>query len=191
MNCKASAPLGPRGGWWGDRRTSRRRTRHLKENLWAFVAFRGFEGTIVLSAGEATGLAALGDIPDNFIVRRRVNQIEALKYASVFVTHGGMNSAHEALSSGVPLVLVPLQEEQRTVARRCQKIGCGIHIHALDAGAVFDAVGRVLREPSFAARSKEISLLLRNSIGVKGAADAILGYAKDSRKHGSPARSVG
>ncbi len=157
----------------------------------AFAAFRGFDGMIVLSAGEATDLALLGDIPDNFIVRRRVNQIEALKHAAVFVTHGGMNSAHEALASGVPLVLVPLQEEQRTVARQCEHIGCGIHVHKLDAGAVFNAVGRIRRESAFAVRSKEISRLLRNSIGVKGAADAILVYAKDRRKREGPVPSAG
>lgn len=151
-----------------------------------FVAFRGFEGTIVLSAGNFTNIAALGDIPENFVVRNRVNQMEVLKNAAVLVTHGGMNSAHEALYSGTPLILVPFQEEQRTVARQCEKTGCGIYVHKLDASMVKDAVDRVRRDSSFAARSRELSSLLRKSGGAQGAADAILGYMNGIRNYGGP-----
>jgi MGT family glycosyltransferase len=151
----------------------------------ALVAFRGFEGTIVLSAGNLTNIAALGDVPGNFIVRNRVNQIEVLKNAAVFITHGGMNSAHEALDLGVPLILVPFQEEQRTVARQCVKMGCGIYLDNLDARKVADAVNRVQRDFSFTTRSRELSTLLRKSSGAKGAVDAILGYVKAVKESGN------
>jgi MGT family glycosyltransferase len=151
----------------------------------AFVAFRGFEGTIVLSAGNSTDITALGDIPENFVVRNRVNQIEVLKYAIVFVTHGGMNSAHEALYSGVPLILIPFQEEQRTVARQCAKIGCGIYIDKLDASKVTEAVKRVRGDSSFTTSARELSKLLRESSGAKGAVDAIFGYMKAINISGS------
>ena len=50
----------------------------------------------------------------------------------------------------------------------------------LDAGKVTRAVKRVLMDPTFTTRSKELSRLLRESSGAKGAADAILSYTKAS-----------
>ena len=63
--------------------------------------------------------------PDNFIVRRFVNQKEVMKQACLFISAGGMNSIHEALYFGVPCLLCPQQGEQLLNARRFEKLGFG------------------------------------------------------------------
>jgi MGT family glycosyltransferase len=144
----------------------------------SFAALGGFEGTIVMSVGNTIDVDAMGTIPGNFVVRSRVNQMEVLRNADVFVTHGGMNSAHEGLYCGVPLVFVPFQEEQRTVARQCAAMGCGLYLNKLDAGKVARAIAHILKEPAFREKSRTLSKLLHKSSGVKAAVDAIFEYKK-------------
>ena len=63
--------------------------------------------------------------PPNFIVRPFVNQAEIFPRASLFITAGGVNSIHEALSHGVPCLLCPQQGEQFLNARQFEKMGFG------------------------------------------------------------------
>jgi MGT family glycosyltransferase len=90
-----------------------------------FAAFRDYPAQFVLSAGKQTDIKALGDIPPNFIVRNYVAQLELLKQTTVYISHSGMNSVHESLYYGVPLVLVPQQAEQLMVALQVQSVGAG------------------------------------------------------------------
>jgi MGT family glycosyltransferase len=95
-----------------------------------FDAFGSVPRQFVLSVGHHTGLEALGPVPDNFIVRPAVPQLEVLQRADLFITHGGINSVHEGLYYGVPLVLVPHQFEQLLNARCVVGRGAGLIIHA-------------------------------------------------------------
>ncbi len=73
--------------------------------------------------GDRTG--TVSEFPDNFIVRKFVNQGEILKKASLFITAGGVNSIHEALYYGVPCLLCPQQGEQLLNARQFENLGFG------------------------------------------------------------------
>lgn len=82
------------------------------------------EYTVILVwPGQQRGGRA--SFPDNFIVRDFVNQGKILRYASLFITAGGMNSIHEALYYGVPCLMCPQQGEQRINAGRFEKLGFG------------------------------------------------------------------
>lgn len=48
-------------------------------------------------------------LPPNVLLLPFVPQIEVLKKASVFISHGGMNSAIEAIQYSVPSILIPLR----------------------------------------------------------------------------------
>merc|ERR1712151_1271247 len=68
---------------------------------------------VVMSlGGMPDALEGLPAVPDNFILRNAVPQLELLPRCSAFVTHGGANSMHEALLFGVPLVVVPMFADQ-------------------------------------------------------------------------------
>lgn len=64
-----------------------------------FKAFENTEYQVVLSVGKMIDMDALKNIPANFTIRRHVPQLEVLQKASLFITHGGMNSVNEALFS--------------------------------------------------------------------------------------------
>ena len=67
---------------------------------------------VVMSVGDLTDLSKMGEIPENFIIRKSVDQIAVLQHADAFLTHCGMNSASEGLYFEVPLIMYPQTAEQ-------------------------------------------------------------------------------
>ncbi len=80
-------------------------------------AFSGFNGKVVIAAGEKADLTKLKQAPENFIIAPYVPQLEVLEQADVFITHGGMNSVNEGIHFNVPLVVMPHDKDQPMVAR--------------------------------------------------------------------------
>lgn len=101
---------------------------HLNQAFYRviFDTFATHEAQFILSAGSMTDLAALGRIPDNFIVRNTVPQLALLQQVDLFITHGGMNSINEGLYYGVPLLVIPQQMEQLLNARQVAAQGAGV-----------------------------------------------------------------
>lgn len=81
--------------------------------------------TVVISVGADFDISRLGRIPENFIIRNQVPQITVLKQASLFITHGGMNSVSEAMTYGVPMLVIPFVSDQPVNARQVAKLGLG------------------------------------------------------------------
>ncbi|MBU3113562.1 nucleotide disphospho-sugar-binding domain-containing protein [Clostridium lacusfryxellense] len=91
-----------------------------------FAAFRGENVKVVLSMGSIVPITAIGEIPENFIVRKYVPQLELLKYVNLFITHGGMNSVSEGLYNNIPLIVIPQFADQPAVAARVKELGAGV-----------------------------------------------------------------
>ncbi|SHO52430.1 macrolide family glycosyltransferase [Anaerocolumna xylanovorans] len=90
-----------------------------------FEAFACENVTVILSVGQNIPLKKLGQIPENFRVYSFVPQLEVLQHTSLFITHGGMNSVNEAIYYGVPMLVVPVGNDQPTVANRVNELGLG------------------------------------------------------------------
>ena len=129
------------------------------------------------------GTEDLGRPPPNFIVQPYVPQLEVLRRARAFVTHGGMNSVGEALSFGVPVVVVPQMGEQEIVGRRVEQLGAGLFLPkaAVTAEALRAAVRRVIAEESYRHQASRVGETFRAAGGVRRAADAILAFTRGSR----------
>src|SRR2546422_7887921 len=52
-------------------------------------------------------------------------QLELLKRAALCITHAGLNTALECLSNGVPMVAIPITNDQPGVAARIEWTGTG------------------------------------------------------------------
>jgi MGT family glycosyltransferase len=66
-------------------------------------------------AALATGSAdpaALSPLPADWLVRPFLPQVRLLRAAAAAVTHGGNNSVTEALTAGVPAVVLPFSTDQ-------------------------------------------------------------------------------
>lgn len=141
-----------------------------------FNAFANTPWQVVLVGGAAT--ERLGAIPNNFIVRSYVPQLEVLQRADVFISHGGMNSTMEALWFGVPLVVVPQMIEQAQTAARVAELGLGVQLDpkTIDAATLRAAVEHVAGDSGFRERAAAMQTAMHNAGGYERAADAIQAY---------------
>ncbi len=139
---------------------------------------RPYPHQVILSTGNKVDPATLGPIPDNFIVRSFVPQLEILQRTSVFISHGGMNSTGEALYHGVPLIVIPQRGDAYLVKEQVSRNGAGIGMLPEQASpqALFDAVETVLSTPSYTANAAKIQESFLAGGGYRSAVDAIMHY---------------
>ncbi|MFD7436354.1 macrolide family glycosyltransferase [Streptomyces sp. NPDC059861] len=145
-------------------------------------------GTVVVSTGQ-TDPDALGPLPANVLARRFVPQPEVLSRASMFVTHGGMNSVNEAIYAGVPMLVVPLGADQPIVARRVVEVGAGLSIRPQDVtkGSVRALARRLLRDSRFREAASTLQDALHAAGGYRRAADELEQYVRAAGSSGRPA----
>ena len=136
-------------------------------------AFTNQDVDVIMSVGEQTNIASLGEIPANFEVKNRVIQTAVLQRTDVFVTHCGMNSVNESLYYGVPMVLFPQQSEQGVVAMRTKQMGAGEILKKNSPEAIKKMVFQVMEKSSYKENAEELGESFRNAGGAKKAADAI------------------
>lgn len=82
-------------------------------------------GVRVALASGATDPATLGPIPDAWLVRAFLPQVRLLEHAVLAVSHGGNNSVTEAMTAGVPLLLLPFSTDQFAGAAALDLAGFG------------------------------------------------------------------
>lgn len=112
----------------------------------------------------------------------------ALEQASLFISHGGINSVSESLQFSVPMLLVPRQFEQLNNALRVQELGAGrlIHKGQVSAARIRQEATLLLSDASYRQRAKEIAESFAHSGGSVRAVDEILAYV--SRDRGGQSR---
>ncbi len=143
-------------------------------------AFQDYPGQVLLSVGRGTDLSLYADAPPKFIFAEAVPQLAILERTRIFLTHGGLNSVHEGLWHGVPMVAVPQQIEQFYNADAMAKAGAGITIDAqirgrqVTAAELRSAVERAeAGHDKFAAAAARLGGTLRAGGGFIAAADRI------------------
>ncbi len=138
-------------------------------------AFAGGEQFVIMTTGNRIAPESFGVLPENIAIHAWVPQIEVLKRAALFITHGGLNSIHDGLYLGLPLLLIPQQEEQTLNAMRVVELGAGLMLKKtqISAAALRASATRLLTEPHFQAEAKHIGDTLRAAGGATKAADEI------------------
>ncbi|PEC22129.1 macrolide family glycosyltransferase [Bacillus cereus] len=141
-------------------------------------AFENSEHTIVMSIGSKTKISDLGYIPKNFIVKNYVPQTELLTYTKLFITHGGMNSTHEGLYNGVPLVVIPQSADQPVIAKQVENLRAGITLQmkGLTEERLRESVELVIFDSSFKEAALNMKESLRKAGGYKQAVDEIFTF---------------
>ncbi|MBG9767910.1 macrolide family glycosyltransferase [Bacillus vallismortis] len=145
---------------------------------------KDFDGKVVLSIGKHMKPSELNDIPENFIVRPYVPQLEILKRASLFVTHGGMNSTSEGLYFETPLVVIPMGGDQFVVANQVEKVGAGkaLKKEQLSESLLKETIQEVMNNRAYSEKAKEIGQSLQAAGGSNKAADRILEFVKHKKQ---------
>ncbi|MEV0992980.1 macrolide family glycosyltransferase [Streptomyces sp. NPDC049949] len=138
-------------------------------------AFDGLGWHVVMSVGAEVAAAGLGAVGDGFEVHASVPQLDVLASAAAFVTHGGMGSLMEALSLGVPVVVVPQMAEQRVNAAQVERLGVGRHLprEQATARALREAVQAVAADARVAGAVAGLRREIHEAGGAAAAADVV------------------
>ncbi len=125
-------------------------------------ACAGLDLQLVISLGGGLDPARLGKLAGNPLVVRFAPQLDILKRAALVITHAGINTVLESLCEGVPLVAVPLANDQPGVAARVKARGACVVVprHKLNVVTLRKAVMLVLQD----ARYREAAQVLQRAI---------------------------
>jgi MGT family glycosyltransferase len=145
-----------------------------------FQAFSDQRWNVVIAHGKYIDKRALGPVPPNFLLAPHVRQLELLPQTSVFVTHGGMNSAMESLYHGVSMVVIPPMAEQAMTAQQVQELGLGVSLHPDDitVETLREAVTRVSTDPTIYTRTRSMQQTVHAAGGHLRATDAIMEFVR-------------
>ena len=80
---------------------------------------------VVISGGDLARTDFPRSLPGDVLLVEYAPQLQLLRRAAAFVSHGGANSVMEALALGVPLVLLPVCNDQFLQAHFVRRAGCG------------------------------------------------------------------
>jgi zeaxanthin glucosyltransferase len=130
---------------------------------------------LVISLGGSAEPETLGTLPGEPIVVKFAPQLELLKKASLVITHAGLNTTLESLSQAVPMVAIPITNDQPGVAERIAYTGTGemIPLKSLDVPKLRSAINKVMTQPSYKQNALRLQKAIQQSGGVTWAVDII------------------
>ncbi|NEO67511.1 MAG: glycosyl transferase family 1, partial [Moorea sp. SIO4G2] len=147
--------------------------------VWVFKmiaeACVGLDAQLVITLGWGVNPEYLPDFPGNPIVVGYAPQLELLQKATMTITHAGMNTTLHSLSNGVPMVAIPITNEQPAIAARIAWTGTGevIPLKKLSVEKLQKAIKRVLSEDSYKKNALRLQEAIKRAGGVSRAADII------------------
>ena len=138
-------------------------------------ACAGLKVQVVISLGGGLDPSRLGPLPGDPIVVRYAPQLELVQRAAAVITHAGLNTVLESLAAGVPLVALPLGNDQPGVAARVKAHGAGIVLsrRTLNPDRLRTAVRQVLEEEEYRAAARTIKTEMQKIDPLERAADII------------------
>jgi zeaxanthin glucosyltransferase len=118
----------------------------------------GLDAQLVMSLGGNMMPEQFADLPGDPVVVQFAPQLEVLKRASVCITHAGLNTALESLARGVPMVAIPVTNDQPGVAARVKWTGSGeiVPLKKLKAPSLRAAVLTVMSNPRYRENARRL-----------------------------------
>ena len=141
-------------------------------------AFRGENMDVIISVGQKFDVRKLNGVPSNVHIYKSVPQLDVLKIADVFVTHGGMNSVSEALVYGAPMVVIPFVSDQPVNARCIEKLGVGkkLEYSMANKNTIKSTVFSVVLDSDIKTNLARVQKLITEAPGNKGGAEFVVQY---------------
>ncbi len=139
------------------------------------AACDGLDAQLVISLGGSATPESLPNLAGNPLVVEYAPQLEILQKATLMITHAGMNTTLECLTNGVPMVAIPIANDQPGVAARIAWSGAGeaIPVQRLTVARLTKAISQVLTQPSYKQNALRLQEAIKRSGGVTRAADII------------------
>ena len=153
------------------------------QQLWIFEAIanacKDFDCQLIISIGGSKEPQRIKTLPGSPLVVKYAPQLEILEKASLCITHAGMNTTLECLKYGIPMVAIPIANDQPGIASRIEwtKTGMVVQIHELLYGLAYfrlkQAIEKVIYDSSYRENALKMQQHMRSAGGVKKAVDII------------------
>lgn len=130
---------------------------------------------LVISLGGGLDPEAFPNLPGSPLVVKYAPQLELLQKATLNITHAGLNTTLESLSYGVPMVAIPVTDDQPGVAARIAWSGAGefVPLSRLSVPSLRQTIKRVCTQQSYKQNATRLQEAIRRTGGVSRAADII------------------
>lgn len=141
------------------------------------AAFADQPVSVILSTGKVAP-EKLGELPGNIYAYSFVPQLEVLDKCNLFITHGGMNSVCEAMTYGVPILVLPILNDQSINAAQVVelKIGKRLRFLGVSAKELSEEAFSILADREMKERCEEIQYKIAANLKISDAAEAIESY---------------
>jgi MGT family glycosyltransferase len=130
---------------------------------------------LVISLGGSASPEVLQGLPGHPLVVGYAPQLELLEKTTLTITHAGMNTTLESLTKGVPMVAIPIANDQPGVAARIVWSGCGeaLTLKKLNVSRLRTAIQKVLTEDSYRQNALRQQEAIQKAGGVSRAIDIV------------------
>ena len=133
------------------------------------------DAQLVISLGGSAKPSDLPPLAGSPLVVEYAPQLQLLKKATLAITHGGMNTVLECLNNGVPMVAIPITNDQPGIASRVVWAGCGeaIPVKKLSVAKLQAAIHQVLTKATYKENAVRLQSAIHRAGGVTQAIDIV------------------
>jgi UDP:flavonoid glycosyltransferase YjiC (YdhE family) len=79
--------------------------------------------TLIVTIGDSLNPSDFGEQPPHVHVERYIPHSLLFPHCDLVITHGGFGTVMDALSAGLPMVMIPIAADQPDNAQRCAELG--------------------------------------------------------------------
>ncbi|HXR30908.1 MAG TPA: nucleotide disphospho-sugar-binding domain-containing protein [Solirubrobacterales bacterium] len=115
------------------------------------------------------------DVPGNAVLVEWLSYSQLMPAASLVISHGGHGTVARALGAGTPVLICPIIGDMSETAMRVAWAGCGLSLpwRLCRTAPLRWATKRLLGEPAFGRRAKELATWARNHDGARRGAELV------------------
>jgi zeaxanthin glucosyltransferase len=130
---------------------------------------------LVLSIGPVLDSSQIQSVPANAIVVQQAPQLELLKRSVLCITHAGLNTTLESLAQGVPMVALPVANDQFGVAARIlqTRTGVVVDLPGMTAAKLSSAIDEVLSNSEYRLNAEKLKKTIGKNDGLERAVDLL------------------
>lgn len=135
----------------------------------------GVAAQLVISLGGGGRPEDLGELPGQPIVVQHAPQLELIERAALVITHAGMNTVTESIAAGVPMLAIPVTNDQPAVAARMARAGCGemLPLKQATVQRLGRAVRRLLSDDRYRIKAQELATANARAGGLQRAVEIV------------------
>jgi MGT family glycosyltransferase len=144
-------------------------------------AFKNEDVTVILVADPALKTSW----PSNFLVYHHVPQMSVLEKVQAVICHAGYNTVCEALSFGLPIITLPMVNDQSYIATKVKNSGAGIRLKykRLKSNHLTESLRELLTNPAYARAAMNIKRSFEKAGGSWQAANLIERFCIQNKEY--------